>query len=254
MTKGKYKRKRENAKKSKESQATGAVLDDRKIMSAEQTNVATGCANQSNGEKDPAKAMLRAYKWFNENISANAVIALFTVVLAVVGTWQLIVISVQLDDAREVQSARLVMEVAPIVKSGPSDTLLVDWNLKIGNVGGTVALDVSSSSWDVFEIVGTEGVYNEPPNAKGNETIPSPSSSGRTIAAGSDVPIPLQQQLTGWGEVQADKMIYVIHAHIAYKDIFNRPHLSSDCFYYDSWRERNFVRCPPIPTTRRENQ
>ena len=150
MTKGKRRRKREQRRQAakechKNGVSVGAVLTKAVRNSVEEGN-AQAAENETEGDVQmPTKTGVS--EWIREN--ANSVIALFTIVIAVVAGIQACIYKSQLDWTRIEERAWLAVKFTPF--NGPVVNATLPAPLVIGNTGKTVATKIKG--WIFFRPV-----------------------------------------------------------------------------------------------------
>jgi hypothetical protein len=143
----------------------------------------------------------------------------------------------QLDDAENVQAARLTIENFEL-KVVPGDSFTVEGSYDVKNVGVTVATEISIG----FEGHGGRGSIDK--MAMGKSTI-TPSPDGFSLGQGSVRHFATGRAGNGTvAEVVSGIWTDTYEIEVGYRDIFNRPHIVTDCLVYHSFKGHDFEPCP----------
>ena len=148
----------------------------------------------------------------------------------------------QIRDSEDAQSAQLVIEdFKPKLTEGkPGQGLLVDGEITVTNGGATVAREIYPNVGSGWSARALPDMWKNLARLK-----PIPNPAGPSILPNHSVSYSIHDQLGDWEEVKAGHMYTGYTAAISYVDIFNRPHIQTDCFmYYADQRRQQFFRCP----------
>jgi hypothetical protein len=250
MTKGKRQRKRERAQHAARNGPRPPVSANAVIAEAEQHSVdAAHSPTGTDGAKENIDMALKAgiSQWIREN--ANAVIAVFTCVIAAAAVIQVFIYSSQLDWLRVDERAWLAVKFTPF--NGPAVNLKLPAPIIIGNTGKTVAKNIDG--WILFRPVPIQtpldlGEYKKVEKSSlpegepvpawvhfgtgiifPNDTIPIQQAAFASTPAGKDKP-----EAAIWDQGLQDKWVkgdiyLALHGKFTYEDAVGTRHWTTFC-------------------------
>jgi len=202
---------------------------------------------------------------------SGAVVAIFTIVIAVTGVLYTTVSVLQwcankkaadaaasaaktaketLDASKAVQSARLTFDISPtytVYKPGSGISIM--WNPTITNAGGTAATEICVQG-EISELRGSQGYYGEPKPIP--RPVPHPCVTGDTLGAEQHYSYNLGlDQIAFWDQVLARQSCLIVRWNVSFRDVFGNPQVSPNCYWFNLSANR-FERCPPFTQTKQQ--
>lgn len=237
MSKGKYRRKRDNAKKKPEQATLSAVIvGDGK---PNENKIATGPESTKNaGTKVQPSRWSPVWEYMRGPLFANQAVAAFTLVLAFCAMYQFIVMSGQLDSMRKDERAWVSVNAAatPRFVNDTVGNVTVFWDAVATNTGKSPARHFAV---EVVVDKVRNGVYPAFPYNRTvtlstaglilpNGNVPIQALLGEPMTVnGQQVPIPLSP--SEYQDILDGKDFLIVYGHSTYVDIFGKKHWQHFC-------------------------
>lgn len=156
--------------------------------------------------------------------------------------WELSEIARLQIKARSVPPSRN-QGVLKVVAEPNSDTISVNWTVKVSNLGPTIARGLNLSV-DWSDVANTGGGFPPQLISRLSTISPHPSPFGAAIKVGDSYTFPTYLgAMFGLKKVLEHKNTSVIVMQVSYVDVFDQPQGIADCVYYRP-EDKGFVQCP----------
>ncbi|HMD78250.1 MAG TPA: hypothetical protein VKG86_12855 [Terracidiphilus sp.] len=250
MTKGKRRHQRENAKQAPPVRQSNPLTVQAVGTEAVQDGVEgekTGKAKHGNEENSEMPRKMGIAEWVRANL--NAIMAIFTMVIAAAAVLQVFIYQAQLDEMRIDERAWLAVKFTPFPP--PSLGSMVSAPAFVMNVGKTVAKDIDG--WVYFRAVpiGVTIDVTEPSTIKKsslasgepipawalfrtgviypNDPVPLSQAAMVNTPPGQSVPQPLVWDQPLQDQWNRGEIYLALNGKFAYKDATGVPHWTTFC-------------------------